>query len=901
LNPVEPRAGPVGKLPPMTQPRPLAEHAAAPREAVRPPPAWDGVRALFERLVELPAAARRELLRREAVPSTLADEVWSLLGQHEAEEAQGDTRTGFLERPAWRQATADEAVEPEAPDRRGQRLGPWRLLSRLGQGGMGEVWEAARDDGAYEARVAVKLLPAGDAGDEASRQRLRAEQRALARLAHPHIARLLDAGESSDGHPYFVMEAVDGRPLDEACCGLPLAARLGLFLQLADAVAHAHRQGLVHRDLKPANVMVDTAGQVRLLDFGIAHRLAPPVAAGQPQAAPLQALTRALSPGYASPEQVRGEPPGPASDVYSLGVLLHRMLTGVRPYGLPSRGATTAAAQLRAALEETPTRPSEAPADNPADAGLPRRQLSGDLDAMVLKALAKAPADRYGSVDAMAADVRALLERRPVAARPATPWYVAGRFVSRHRGVVGVTLLALLAVAGVLGASAWRARDAAGALAVLALVAGLGVSSWQARRAAQARDEARQRLAQTGSLVRDVLMRYADMATYLPGGLRIKTELLTDALVHLERLHVSAPHDGLLASELAKAHARLADLQLPGRDTTLEQPDEARAHAERALALFPLGEAVAGHEPAFLMWWGRALSVRAKLQQQAGDVAAALQTRQRQQRFLRGALQRLGRDDDAVLRAELASTLLGTAQALDTWFEPSLGRGQEALALLAEAAELFQSLAAAQPADADVQYQLGTVAGARQIVLRRLGRLDEAIDAGREAVRQREAALALQADHTSYREGVAGECNNLAMMLLERGLVDEALAVTARGEALMQALQAEDPATALWPQRRRWFALHRGRALLAAGQLAPALATLTLAREAMAQADSGPTLSRLGWCDVALARCHLALGDRVSATAAAASARASLAARLAEAPGDADTLQRQQELDALGL
>jgi tetratricopeptide (TPR) repeat protein len=186
-------------------------------------------------------------------------------------------------------------------------------------------------------------------------------------------------------------------------------------------------------------------------------------------------------------------------------------------------------------------------------------------------------------------------------------------------------------------------------------------------------------------------------------------------------------------------------------------------------------------------------------------------------------------------------------------------------------------------------------------VLRRLGRLDEAIDAGREAVRWREAALALQADHTSYREGVAGESNNLALVLLERGLVDEALAVTARGDALMQALQAEDPAVALWTQRRRWFALHRGRALLAAGQLAPALAMLTLAREAMAQADSGPTLSRLGWCDVALARCHQALGDPDRAAAAAASARACFAARLREAPGDADTLQRQQELDALGL
>lgn len=873
--------------------RHAAQVAHAPQ---RPHPPWRAVKALFDRLVELPTSQRHELLRREAVPSTLADEVWSLLGQHEAEEARGDDPEGFLGRPALSQALDSLDDEAAAPDRHGQRLGVWRLRSRLGRGGMGEVWEAERDDGAYEARVAVKLLPAGRAAATglAARERLRAEQRALARLAHPHIARLLDAGESDDGHPYFVMEAVDGRPLDEACRGLPLAGRLGLFLQLAAGVSHAHRQGLVHRDLKPANVLVDAEGQVRLIDFGIAHLLDAPAAPGHAAAPP---VLRALTPGYASPEQVRGEAATTASDVYSLGVLLHLLVTGVRPYGLASRGATTAAAQLRAALEEAPTRPSEAPADNPADAGLPRRQLAGDLDAIVLKALAKAPADRYGSVQALADDLRALLEHRPVAARPRTPWYVAGRFVARHRGTVGVGLLALLAVAAVLGASAWRARDAAAALALLALAAGLALSSWQARRAALARDEAQARLAQTGSLVRDVLMRYADMATYLPGGLRIKADLLTDALAHLERLHVSAPHDGLLAAELAKAHARLADLQLPGLDTTLDQPDEAGAHAERALALFPLGEAVAGRDPAFVMWWARALRVRAKLQRLAGDPTAAIATYQRQQRYLRGALQRLG--GERALRAELASSLLAAGQATDTWLEPSLGRSDEALALLDEAGTQFAALAAAEPGDGDAQYQLGTVAGARQIVLRKLGRLPEALEAGFEAVRRREAALALQPEHTSYREGLAGECNNLAMLLLDEGRVDDALAITARGEALMCALEAEDPAVATWTQRRRWFALHRGRALLAAGQPGPARTTLLQAQQAMAGVERGPTLARLAWCHLALAQCHRALGEPDAAAADIAAAGRLIAARLAEAPEDADARARQQELARL--
>lgn len=227
-------------------------------------PSWPTVKAVFERLLDLPAAERATALLRETADTVVADEVWALLSQHDAEEAQP---RGFLAQPPQ---TEQRAAAP--PDRRGQRLGPWRLTAPLGSGGMGEVWEAQRDDGAYDARVAVKLLHAGRDGGELLAH-FQQEQRALARLIHPHIARLLDAGRSADGLPYFVMEAVDGRPIDEACRGLSLTARLALFLQLADAVSHAHREGLVHRDLKPANVLVNAEGQIKLLDFGIAQAL----------------------------------------------------------------------------------------------------------------------------------------------------------------------------------------------------------------------------------------------------------------------------------------------------------------------------------------------------------------------------------------------------------------------------------------------------------------------------------------------------------------------------------------------------------------------------------------------------------------------------------------------------
>ncbi|MBI5719941.1 MAG: serine/threonine protein kinase [Burkholderiales bacterium] len=843
---------------------------------------WSDVRTLFERALSVPATERAALLGRAGADAPTVREVRELLAQHEAEEAAG---SAFL-------AGQASLVAPQPVDRRGERLGPWKLTAPLGSGGMGEVWEAQRDDGAYETRVAVKLLPAGLDNDERQALALQ-ETRVLARLNHPHIARLLDAGRSADGRPYFVMEAVDGRRLDEACRGLPLAARLRLFLQLADAVSHAHHQGLVHRDLKPANVLVDGAGQVKLLDFGIVQAL--DLTHHDPDEAE---APRPLTPGYASPEQVRGERITAASDVYSLGVLLHVLVTGQRPYG---RGTTTAAGALRAVLEEEPTRPSrclaDAQADAQADPGVPRRRLAGDLDAIVLKALAKPVGARYGSVDALAADLRAMLALRPVSARPRTLIYVAGRFVARHRGTVAASLLALLAVAAALGATAWQARDAAAALALVALALGLAVSSWQARLAALARDEARARLSQTSTLVREVLMRYADMATFLPGGLRMKADLLTDTIAHLERLHVSAPGDGELAAELAKAHARLADVQLPGLDTTLDLAEDCRAHAQRALALFPAGEASQREDPEFFQWWARALRCDAKLQRLAGQTQAALETYERLRRFLHGVLQRFPHHH--ALRFEHASALVGMGTALDTWFEPSLGLSGRALEVLAEAHAAYTALAAERPDDGDVPYQLGTIAGAQMIVLKRLGHVGECLDAGRRAVRFRELALALQPDNTGYREGLAGESSNLTDLLLHAGEVAEALTVSARGEAVICALEAEDSSMPTWTARRRWFALHRGRALRVAGQLAEALPRLREALQGMAQCDSGWALGRRGWGALELALVQQALGDAAAARTAALQAVTDLRRRVQEDPGDAQASARLAQAECI--
>jgi serine/threonine-protein kinase len=320
---------------------------------------------------------------------------------------------------------------PAAGDLSGSTLGAYRLVREIGRGGMGTVYLAERSDGEFVQHVAVKVLRPGLEGPESER-RFRQERQILARLDHPGIARLLDGGTTAEGTPYFVMELVAGEPCTEYCDERQLGVddRLRLFLEVTPAVQYAHRQLVVHRDLKPSNILVTREGRVKLLDFGIARLLEDDPADTGLTSAGRQVLT--LS--HASPEQVRGEPVTTASDVYSLGVLLYELLTGRSPYGPAGASRTTLE---RAVLETEPAPPS---------AG---RELSRDLDAIVLTALHKAPAERYPSVEAFAQDVRSHLEGRPVTARRGTVRYRTSRFVRRHAVslaaagiVVGLFLLA---------------------------------------------------------------------------------------------------------------------------------------------------------------------------------------------------------------------------------------------------------------------------------------------------------------------------------------------------------------------------------------------------------------------------------------------------------------------------
>jgi eukaryotic-like serine/threonine-protein kinase len=406
--------------------------------AAGPARRWEKVEELFAAAAELPPGERSPFLAEAcAGDGPLCAEVEALLAADDRAGELDDLLEGAV-RAGWRSLTDGAQGFPWVVEGglAGGRIGPYRLERELGRGGMGTVYLAVRDD-ELRRRVALKVLRRGLDTDDVLR-RFRTERQILADLDHPSIARLYDGGTTADGRPYFVLELVEGEALDAWCDRrrLTVPQRLRLFLQVCSAVAHAHGRLVVHRDLKPGNVLVTGEGEVKLLDFGIAKLLEPEGGEGITTLGSFQPLT----PGYASPEQLRGEPVSTASDVYSLGVLLYELLAGRRPERPAGREPEPPSAAAARVEERTDGRgrrdlllPEEVARARGATARELRRRLRGDLDAVVLAALREDPARRYGSVEQLAEDVRRHLEARPVRARRDTFGYRAAKFLRRNR------------------------------------------------------------------------------------------------------------------------------------------------------------------------------------------------------------------------------------------------------------------------------------------------------------------------------------------------------------------------------------------------------------------------------------------------------------------------------------
>lgn len=393
------------------------------------PERWSRIEALLDAALDLPLSERESFLQRECgSDADLLAEVRKIL---EAGEREGSV----LDSSAAKLGATLIPNSPAAPS----RVGPYRIDRLIGEGGMGSVYLAQRDDGEFTHRVALKVVRHGLHLDSRIVRRFREERQILAALNHPGIARLFDGGITDDGLPYFAMEYVDGLPVDRFCDanGLTVDQRLELFARVCDAVAHAHAKQIVHRDIKPTNILVTAAGDPRLLDFGIAKLLVSDDSREIP--AVTRQSERILTPEYASPEQIRGEPVVVASDVYCLGVLLYELLTGQRPF---RRSERTSHELARAVLEDDPTRPSEV-----VQRETMRRLLKGDLDTIVLTAMNKEPARRYVSAAEMGQDVRRHIEGLPLLARGTSRAYRVRRWARRNRTVIASALVVAVASA----------------------------------------------------------------------------------------------------------------------------------------------------------------------------------------------------------------------------------------------------------------------------------------------------------------------------------------------------------------------------------------------------------------------------------------------------------------------
>lgn len=745
---------------------------------------WQHVKQLHARALDLEGAAREAVMTCAEVTDAVRDEVRSLLAKDI--DLSQDGNGGFLSAPA-----AMNALSPV--DRTGQRLGAWQITRMLGNGGMGEVFEAQRADGSFEGRAAIKLLKRGL--DSASvLARFAQERQALARLNHPHIAGLLDAGLSAQGLPYFVMEYVDGRPVDEVVIGLSLEQRLGLFLQLADAVAYAHRNLLVHRDLKPGNVLVTPQGAVKLLDFGIAKAL--DSTDGTPSSNTTLSGQGSFTPNYASPEQVRGEPVTTATDIYSLGVLLYQMLTGLRPTG---RDATTPAEAARSVLEETPTKPSSFSSAEVMDPlwMQQRRRLAGDLDNILLKALEKPAERRYASVDAMALDVRNVLSGYPVSARAPTWHYLASKFLRRHCMVASLTTVG-----------------------IASLCVATGLALWQARVADRERQAAQHHLDDVRSLARSMIFEVNDAIAngVTPG----RAALVEAASEYLTRRMDTNDLSLAETLDVVSALQRMADIEGNTEIDSLGQQASALVRYQQALDLLNRIPPAQRNDP---QWWYRAAVVHRSqtfLLLGKGDVRESLKASKAGIQEIQTALA-MGLSDGKARRVACTLNQAQTDALYNTNEYPSLGKLDESMVSAQLGVQCAEHLPASQ-AESTINAMVLSSALTRVVTRAMMtGQRDLAVFTARRNLEVMSAAMTREPKNQEVIRLTAIANSRVGATLLHAGQSQDGIAALTRGALAMRQQMVADPQNDR--SRRESVAqfLELGEALVVAGQAKQAL------------------------------------------------------------------------------
>jgi len=786
------------------------------------PEQWQVVRRIFHEAIDLPAGEREAFILQAADgDESLRVEVQSLLASHEAASSFIESDGDQVATVARDRIHGDEMV--------GRRVGAYRITREIGRGGMGAVYQGVRDDAEFSKRVAVKLIRTGMNTDSVVRRFL-SERQILANLDHPNIARLLDGGTSGEGLPYFVMEYIEGQPIKEYCDTRRLGTdeRLKLFRDVCSAVHYAHQNLVIHRDIKPRNILVTPEGAVKLLDFGIAKLLLP----GPGRDETTQAA-RAMTPDYASPEQARGDPITTSSDVYSLGVLLYELLTGHRPYRITSNSPVEI---IRAICEQEPDKPSTAIArvetvpagDGDTDVTLTpesvskarasqpdklRRQLEGDLDNIVLKAMRKEPQRRYASAEQLSEDLRRYLEGLPVIARKDTLGYRAGKFVRRHK-------------AGV----------AAAGLIVLTLVAGIIGTTRQTMAARRERATAVRRFNDIRQLANSFMFEFHDAIKDLPGSTHARELVVQRALQYLDGLAAEAGDDPSLKRELATAYEKVGDVQGDPYSPSLGDSASALVSHRKALAL---REALVAGDPSNtalrrelawsymkigdIVWLDADWNGAQDAYRKARDIDEALSAADPTNRDLRYDLSMndIGIGDTLVQTGDLDAALAEDRKGLAIRLElntvspdTKTKRGvatayiklgdvlatkqelDEAVEDYNRAISTLEEMGRQEPSSFSLQTDLENSLQRLGEALMKQGRTDEAITAFRRTIGIGEAQAAADPANAVAKRNLAGAISSLAGALDEKGDYSQALAMYDKTLKIVAPLSAADPANA---------------------------------------------------------------------------------------------------------
>lgn len=793
---------------------------------------WEEIKHLFDEVADLDAPAREAHLAAYG-DSGLVSEVRSLLSWDEAS-------TGFLESPPVQVASlvGDTLV--------GESLGPWRIVSVIGQGGMGVVYRAERADATFTRQAALKVI-GPNAAAAGVVERFERERQTLADLDHRNIARLLDGGSTPSGQPYLVMEFVDGQRIDHYSDErrLSIDDRLELFLRVCNGVKYAHENLVLHRDIKPDNILVTADGTPKLLDFGVSRLLAPGAPTGDDWAD--TSATWLMTPDFASPEQMAGKASTTGSDVYSLGVVLYVLLTGERPYRL--RGSTPA--EILAGLSErvltapsTRVQDGEPALERAAKRGVTpaalARTLAGDLDAIVAKALALSPAERYPGVADLTRDVKAYRALLPVSAHASTPGYVAAKFVRRHRKrVIAAALFALLHISGVT------------------------FMVWQATVAATERARAERRFNDVRQLANvfmfDIEARIADV----PGTLAARELIVKTAVDYLDSLARESASDPGLQRELARAWIRVGNVQGNPTNANLGKSADAMRSFRRATELAESARRASSGDVDALRTLATAHRNLGDVLALTGDTAGAVEANGESTKLFDTVAQSGGTLDD---RIEAAIARIKRGDLLGNPNLPNAGRTSEAEAAFTSALAAFRQLGAEHPDDWRVQRFVG-------LSLERLGTLHETAQRWQQAEAAYRESFELRRALAAREPGRRNVQRDLAVAYEKLGKVEGAMGRGAAGirnlrNALAQfdRLAAADGAdvnatrSAAISREVLASALRNSQDLAEARQLFEAALTT---HQALAELDTGNTQAR---CDVA--RLHEFVGDTLRAQAA---------------------------------